>query len=65
MVMVLAGNLWLGTNERLETATRATHPLINEEGALLRDSFGREQPRAIDQDEAGGADAESEPVCVA
>jgi len=40
--MVFAGNLWVGTNERLETPTRATHPLINEEGALLRDSFGCE-----------------------
>ena len=65
MVRVFAGNLWVGTNERLETATRATHPLINEEGALLRNPFGCEQARAIDQDEAGGADAESEPVCVA
>jgi hypothetical protein len=63
--MVSACNLWVGTNERLETPTRATYPLINEEGALLRDSFGCEQPRAADQDEAGGADAESEPVCVA
>jgi hypothetical protein len=33
-LMVFAGNLWVGTNERLETATRATHPLINEEGRL-------------------------------
>jgi len=40
--MVFAGWLRLGTAERLETATRATHPLINEERALLRDSFGRE-----------------------
>jgi hypothetical protein len=40
--MVFAGNLWVGTNERLETATHATHPLINEHGTLLRDPFGRE-----------------------
>jgi hypothetical protein len=65
MVMVFAGNLWVGTNERLETATRATHPLINEVGALLRNPFGCEQARAIDQDEPDGTDAESEPVCVA
>ena len=65
MVMVFAGSLRVVTKESLETATRAIHPLINEEGALLRDSFGCEQARAIDQDKAGGADAESEPVCVA
>jgi hypothetical protein len=51
--------------ERLEAAPRERHPLINEEGVLLGDSFRFEKPRAIDQDEAGGADAEGEPVCVA
>ena len=65
MVMVFAGSVRVVTKERLETATRATHPLINEEGALLRNPFGYEQARAIDQDEASGADAEREPVCVA
>jgi len=64
MVMVFAGSVRVGTKERLETATRAIHPLINEEGALLRNPFSCEQARAIDQDEVGGADAESEPVCV-
>ena len=63
--MVFASCLRFRTTERLEAAPRASHPLINEEGALLRNPFGCEQARAIDQDEAGGADAESEPVCVA
>ena len=63
--MVFAACLRLGTPERLETAPRASDPLINEEGALLGDSFGCEQPCAIDQDEASGADAESKPACVA
>jgi hypothetical protein len=63
--MMFAGCLGLGTTERLDAAPRASHPLIDEEGTVLRDSFGFEQPTAIDQDEAGGADTESEPVCVA
>ena len=40
--MVFAACLRLGTPERLETAPRASDPLINEEGALLGDSFGCE-----------------------
>ena len=62
---VFAGNLRLGTPERLKTAPRASYPLINQEGILPGDSFGCEQPGAIDQDDARGADAEVEPVCIA
>jgi hypothetical protein len=65
MVMVFAGSVRVGTKERLETAARTIHPLINEEGALVRNPFGCEQARSIDQDEVGRADAESEPVCIA
>jgi hypothetical protein len=63
--MVFASCLRLRTTERLEAAPCASHPLINEEGVRLGDFFGREEPRAIDQDEAGGADAKTEPVRVA
>src|SRR6266508_1760926 len=37
-----ASCLRLRTTERLEAAPRASHPLINEEGVRLGDSFGRE-----------------------